>query len=75
MEISTQRLINTLIGNIPNIQLEHFDLHDHEIAVVLQASADQQVCPDCALPTSRIHSRYTRSLVDLPWAGWVVRIL
>jgi len=31
-------------------------------------------CPLCARPARRIHSRYTRTLADLPWAEYRVRI-
>lgn len=29
-------------------------------------------CPLCAVPATRIHSRYTRTLADLPWAAYHV---
>jgi transposase len=32
-------------------------------------------CPDCGELTSRIHSRYRRSLGDLPLAGRPVRLI
>ena len=31
-------------------------------------------CPLCATPARRIHSRYTRTLADLPWAQYRVRL-
>ena len=31
-------------------------------------------CPLCERPSSRIHSRYTRTLADLPWCGIPVRL-
>ena len=31
-------------------------------------------CPVCAVPAARIHSRYTRTLADLPWAAYRVRL-
>jgi hypothetical protein len=27
-------------------------------------------CPSCSRPSGRIHSRYQRTLADLPWADW-----
>ncbi len=31
-------------------------------------------CPLCAIPARRIHSRYVRTLADLPWADYRVRL-
>ena len=31
-------------------------------------------CPICAVPAERMHSRYTRTLADLPWAHYRVRL-
>ena len=31
-------------------------------------------CPLCAIPARRIHSHYERTLADLPWAAYRVRL-
>jgi transposase len=31
-------------------------------------------CPSCAWPSERVHSRYQRTLADLPWADFQVRL-
>jgi transposase len=31
-------------------------------------------CPVCSVPAEHIHSRYTRTLADLPWAAYRVRL-
>lgn len=31
-------------------------------------------CPDCGELTGRVHSRYSRTLTDLPWHGTAVRL-
>jgi transposase len=31
-------------------------------------------CPLCHVAARRLHSRYERTLADLPWAGWTVRL-
>lgn len=31
-------------------------------------------CPVCGEPSRRVHSRYTRTLADLPWSGFPVRL-
>jgi transposase len=44
------------------------------ITIVTAPTPDTGVCPACDLPTKRIHSRYRRTLDDLPWQGRTVRI-
>jgi transposase len=36
--------------------------------------AGQWPCPRCAIPARRVHSRYKRTLADLPWAHCRVRL-
>jgi transposase len=45
-------------------------------ALTLEVSAIQPkaTCPACATPSRHIHSRYGRSLGDLPWQGVPVRV-
>ena len=31
-------------------------------------------CPSCCRPSERVHSRYQRTLADLPWATFQVRL-
>lgn len=44
------------------------------ISLEVQARAEQAACPMCEEPSSYIHSRYARSLTDLPCVGKVVQI-
>jgi transposase len=44
------------------------------ITIELQAIAASCPCPSCQQLAKRIHSHYQRSVVDLPWAGFVVRL-
>ena len=39
--------------------------------VIIQATSRQAspCCPTCAHPSHRLHSRYQRTLADLPWQG------
>lgn len=50
-------------------------LRDGEGLTILASSEAIAVpCPLCGQLTDRVHSRYTRSLADLPWATLVVRM-
>ena len=40
----------------------------------LTATAPTAACPCCAVPSSSVHSRYQRRLVDLPWGSRGVRL-
>jgi hypothetical protein len=44
--------------------------------VLLQVTTTAQVtgCPRCAVPSSTVHSRYQRRLMDLPWGTRPVRL-
>jgi transposase len=50
-------------------------LHADTLTVHLQASASAAACPQCHQPAARIHSHYTRTAADLPWAGAAVRLV
>jgi transposase len=40
----------------------------------LTTTASTAACPDCAVSSSSMHSRYQRRLADLPWGTWTVWI-
>ena len=42
--------------------------------MTLTATAPAATCPLCGHASGRIHSRYARTLADLPWAGATVRL-
>ena len=41
---------------------------------MVRAAAGIAVCPPCASPSRRIHSRYVRHVSDLPCSGRLVRL-
>ncbi|WP_089945008.1 ISL3 family transposase [Candidatus Entotheonella palauensis] len=43
-------------------------LEEQRIILVAATSAPKAACPDCHRLTDHIHSRYQRTLADLPWA-------
>jgi transposase len=44
------------------------------ITLVAETSSRVALCPVCGKRSSRVHSRYTRTLADLPWQGIPVTI-
>lgn len=45
-----------------------------QITVVACSKATEARCPLCNHPSQRVHSRYTRTLADLPWQGIALQI-
>src|SRR5205823_3104679 len=44
------------------------------LVIVVTAARRQVRCPDCQQMLTRVHSRYTRKVADLPWHGISVRL-
>jgi transposase len=44
------------------------------ITLVAKPSSHVALCPVCRKRSSRVHSRYTRTLADLPWQGIPVSV-
>jgi transposase len=47
---------------------------DANIILVAKTSASTARCPVCGKQSARVHSRYTRTLADLPWQGVPVTV-
>jgi len=52
----------------------HVDTTAAQITIEVRSTQARVPCPLCTLPARRIHSRYARTLADLPWADYRVRI-
>ncbi len=65
----------SLIPSTAEVQL--ICLHPKAGAVQLELRANRSFssCPSCGRRATRIHSRYRRTLADLPWEGVPVRIV
>ena len=49
-------------------------LEEEGLTILASSAATDVRCPVCDEPADRVHSRYTRTLADLPWAKLVVRL-
>ena len=52
----------------------HIDPEQATAALSLISRQPAPECPLCHVAATRLHSRYERTLADLPWAGWTVRL-
>jgi transposase len=52
----------------------YIDTTAAQITLLVSSTQASVPCPRCTTPARRIHSRYERTLVDLPWAQYRVRL-
>jgi transposase len=65
-----------LLPDATVLRLEACEVDDSTAQIILRVRAMQTSasCPLCATPARRIHSDYERTLADLPWATYRVRL-
>src|SRR5215216_1320068 len=58
----------------PSLHIAALLLGDDGVTIRAVSEATEVRCPLCGEPTDRVHSRYERTLADLPWARFAVRL-
>ncbi|MDQ4074619.1 MAG: ISL3 family transposase [Chloroflexota bacterium] len=73
---SLLELITFLLPNAPDLRADVLEIDIVAPAITVMATSTQSsaLCPECQQPATRVHSRYTRILTDLPWADVPVRL-
>jgi transposase len=66
--------LSTLLPDPHRLRLECLLPQADPITLVVQTTGLEADCPACGQPSSRVHSRYRRTLADLPWLGRPVRL-
>ena len=71
--------METLIAFFPkesDFHLEAVERDDNHgaLTLVVTSTATVASCPECGQPSKRYHSRYWRTLADLPWAEYSVKV-
>lgn len=56
------------------LRVEHIAAAGDLITVAAVGRRRRVPCPACGTPSARVHSRYARTLADLPWQGVQVRL-
>jgi transposase len=59
---------------LPGFVVEHVTAADPTLLIEARAQTPAAACPDCHAPSTRVHSRYTRQLRDLPVVEQPVRL-
>ncbi len=57
------------------LEVTGIDMSDDVLTVAAVSTQMHPCCPLCGTPTSRVHSRYTRQITDLPCGGQRIRLL
>jgi transposase len=67
-------LLTRLLPNAPLLHLDAWETDDTATQLTLRVTSTQALvhCPLCRFPTRRVHSRYVRTVADLPWGPWRV---
>jgi transposase len=68
-------LIQQLLA-LPDLRFDAWRVETTQTQLVLQLTSLQPTpsCPGCHQPAARLHSRYQRTLTDLPWSGYGLQI-
>jgi transposase len=66
--------LRTLLPAPSLLQIDYLVASDVLITVVARTCKPEATCPGCGRTATRVQSRYTRRLADLPWHGIPVRL-
>ena len=76
--VSTQAntVLSRLLPDAARLHLDACEVDEAALQITLAVHSTQATapCPLCTIPARRIHSSYARTLGDLPWAEYRVRI-
>ncbi len=57
-----------------SLRVEALLLAEDGLAILASSEATDVRCPLCGRRSDRVHSRYARTLADLPWADVAVKL-
>jgi transposase len=75
MRRRSQDLAAALVPRAAGLRLDGLHLFDSQIVVTLTSTTLTAACPRCGRVAARIRGRYQRTLADLPWSGFAVRLV
>src|SRR6266545_72304 len=71
---SVVMLASMRLPDAPGFRLDAIATDDQTIRLTMTSTQPTAACPVCADSSAHIHSRYQRTVRDLPWAGHAVRV-
>jgi transposase len=73
----TTQFLQCLLPGFKLLRLEHeeIDTENHHLTLNVSSTKTLVQCPLCANPTTRIHSRYERTLLDLPCVNYSLTLV
>jgi transposase len=73
----TTQFLQCLLPGFNLLRLEHeaIDTDQHHLTLNVSSTQTLVQCPLCAYPTTRIHSRYERTLLDLPCVNYSLTLV
>jgi transposase len=74
MSQELRTFLTTLLPPTCFVHLTEVTVEPACVRLQLTTTAPAAACPRCAEPSSSVHSRYQRHLMDLPWGPLTVRI-
>lgn len=66
-------LIEWLLPASPGLRVHQLIATSDELTLLMASTHSEACCPLCGQSSARVHSHYTRTLQDLPWAAFQVR--
>lgn len=67
-------LLTAVLPPLTGFQIDQVRVAEAEITVTVHPRRRTARCPLCQRRARRVHSRYTRTVADLPWGGRPVRV-
>jgi transposase len=63
-----------LLPSCPGLKLTHFEVHDQQLVLYVSSTNPLACCPVCQTTSRQVHCYYTRTVADLSWANFQVRL-
>ena len=60
-------MAHALLPDPKTLALDTISVREGVITFQIRTTAELAVCPECNSGSARVHSRYQRTLQDLPW--------
>src|SRR5260221_7965479 len=70
----TRKKTPTLLPDASCLQLVRLEADEQSLIAIVATTSSGALCPLCHCCSESVHSRYTRVVANLPWAGWGVRL-